>query len=582
MGLSLLRMLGTFCLLLALAPRAAAEELREVHPAAYAAFCTGVEATQSGRYRLALAWLERAAELDPASAEVHIELGALCAERLRDYEAARQHFEQALALDPHRFRARYGLARLHLRAGEFDKAIALMRLTLDSPEAKENPAVVARICADLGAAAELRGDLRRAAEHYARAASVAPNPIHVLLRLAYVYRAMDEHEQAAEAFLRVGRLAPEHAQVHRELCDEYKACGRWRQAFDELQAYVRHPNGPGRQEPPLREAADLAERAGLDAQARELLEELLDGLLERYEPDAAPAGLCGDVAEALVRLGRPAVARPYLEEAVRKAEDESRLPLRRKLALLYRELGMPDEAIRELAECVRAAEPRASLFYRAELCAAFEAAGRHEEARRALEAILDIPGAKAVGHAELGLFHHRRGQTDRAVEELRRAIQLADARQGVRFRIHLSLVHAEAGHDDQAEQVLIEAKRILPADPAVSNALGWFYAERGRKLDEALTLVRSALDVHPNNPYYLDTLGWVHFKQGRSRAALKPLQRAAALCREGIIWDHLGDVHMALGDEEKASFHWKRSLEFDPDLEGVREKLEKLGQHPTD
>ena len=251
-----------------------------------------------------------------------------------------------------------------------------------------------------------------------------------------------------------------------------------------------------------------------------------------------------------------------------------------KLASLYQKLGMTEKAVQQLNRCIRQLEPETSIRYRTKLCAVLEEAGKYPEAENALRQILDIPGSKAIGHAELGLFHSRRDDTGKAVKHLHRAIKLADTDQSARYRIQLSIVYTDAGRHKEAEQVLIEAQKIFPDNPSVNNALGWFYAQRGLNLDKALGLIQKALEKHPRNPYYLDSLGWVYFKQGCKKKALKQLLKAAALGQDSAILDHLGDVYMALGQPEKAGTQWKRSLELDPDASGVRRKLESLNKAP--
>ncbi len=56
---------------------------------------------------------------------------------------------------------------------------------------------------------------------------------------------------------------------------------------------------------------------------------------------------------------------------------------------------------------------------------------------------------------------------------------------------------------------------MIAEDPKNSdalNSLGYMLAERGQKLDEAITLVERALVVEPGNGAYLDSLGWAYYK----------------------------------------------------------------------
>ncbi len=556
---------------------AKAAELRPVDPDAYAAFCTGMQTAERGDFTVAVKWLEKTLALDPESADAHVWIGAICDERLHTPVKARQHFEQALKLSPDNFLARYGIAKQLLSSRNFDKGVEQMLLAVQSPEARANPELAAKAYTDLATASEALGKFDQAAGYYALAASATSSPVYVLVRLAHLYRRMDQNDKAIAAFLRVKKLVPGHAPILLDLCEAYEADGKWREALTELQAYMNHPDGPAEQNLLLKQAAELAEKAGLIDTARELNRKLLLVLLEKYTPETASPDLCEEIAGALEDLGELQNARPYLERAAGAATGETSLRRRSKLGMLYDLLGLYDESIKELRASADAAEPEQSIPLRVRLSAVLDKAKKTAEAENVLKDILAIPGSEAVGHAELGMFYGRGGNIDGAAKELQKAIEMSDGGHSMPFRIQLSIMYAEANRPAEAEQTLVEARKRFPDSPDLDNALGWFYAERGLKLDTALTLIETALKAQPKNPYYLDSLGWVYFKQGRKQEALEQLQKAAALTREGAIWDHLGDVYFGLGQPDKAGYHWQRSLQFDPSIKGVREKLQRLG-----
>ena len=455
-----------------------------------------------------------------------------------------------------------------------------MLLAIETPEAKANPVLTAQAYQDLAFNAEVDNDWQQAADYYERAAENSVRPVYPLLRLAHVCRLMDDNKRAVDALLRMGQLVPSYAGVHRELADTYRAMGKWTEALTELEKFMAHRNGPQAQPTLLGDAAELAEKAALPDVALAYRQKRLLKLIERQPASGTSPELCEKIAATLQQLGHPEQAEPYLEKALDAADDHARPGIRARLAVLHHKLGQFDKAIDELTQCIQEVEPNASVPYRAELCAALESVGRMDEAEAALRAIIDIPGFRAAGHAELGLFHKRLGNVDQAVDQLRQAISLADPTESVSHRVTLSAIYSDAGRNDDAELLLLESKRMFPDAPSINNALSWYYAERGRNLDEALALVRDALKAEPRNPYFLDTLGWVYFKQGRNEEALKELLQAASLTQDSVISDHIGDVYMAVGQSDQARLHWERSLALDPNIEGVRAKIEKLDASP--
>ena len=68
-------------------------------------------------------------------------------------------------------------------------------------------------------------------------------------------------------------------------------------------------------------------------------------------------------------------------------------------------------------------------------------------------------------------------------------------------------------------------------------------AERGERLDEAVSLVERALAIDPDNGSYLDSLGWALFKQKKVDQAEPLLRRAAEQApNNSVVQDHFGDV----------------------------------------
>jgi tetratricopeptide (TPR) repeat protein len=99
----------------------------------------------------------------------------------------------------------------------------------------------------------------------------------------------------------------------------------------------------------------------------------------------------------------------------------------------------------------------------------------------------------------------------------------------------------------------------------------------GENLDEAVGLVRRAVELDPDNGAYLDSLGWGYYQQGRHAEARTELERAAELEEDATIFEHLGDVYRALGETEAARGAYRRALELEADDEAtVVEKLDGL------
>jgi tetratricopeptide (TPR) repeat protein len=126
-----------------------------------------------------------------------------------------------------------------------------------------------------------------------------------------------------------------------------------------------------------------------------------------------------------------------------------------------------------------------------------------------------------------------------------------------------------------AEKALRDILARDPSDATALNYLGYMLAERGERLDEAVTLIQRALKVDPDNPSFLDSLGWAYFQQGRIELAERPIAEAAAkLPNSSAVQDHLGDLRYRQQRYAEAIEAWERSLAGDGEsIE--REEIEK-------
>lgn len=130
------------------------------------------------------------------------------------------------------------------------------------------------------------------------------------------------------------------------------------------------------------------------------------------------------------------------------------------------------------------------------------------------------------------------------------------------------LMHAqildESGRFPDAEKELRALLERSPDDANALNSLGYMLAERGERLDEAVTLLKRALAREPGNPSYLDSLGWAFFRQGRLELADPPLTEAAEKSPENsVIQDHLGDLRFRQQRFAEAVVAWERALAGD-------------------
>jgi tetratricopeptide (TPR) repeat protein len=133
----------------------------------------------------------------------------------------------------------------------------------------------------------------------------------------------------------------------------------------------------------------------------------------------------------------------------------------------------------------------------------------------------------------------------------------------------------ERNHDyKEAEKNFLKCIDQSPDGPEALNYLGFMWAEHGENLEKARDYIDRAVKKEPKNAAYIDSMGWVLFKLHQPKEALTWLLKAQELSPEpdATLLDHLGDVYMALDQEDKAHEAWKRSLSLESNDE-VQKKL---------
>jgi Tfp pilus assembly protein PilF len=212
--------------------------------------------------------------------------------------------------------------------------------------------------------------------------------------------------------------------------------------------------------------------------------------------------------------------------------------------------------------------------HRLTLDAALVAAAREEEAAT-LEASLDRE-ALADTRALRQLSRHyydRTGRSAKADALLVRAIESHPGDPDV-MDARARYLWSEKRYDE-AERLFRAALEARPASADLMNSLSYMNAERGVKLEEALTLIDRALAQSPDYATYLDSKGWVLYRLGRLDGAWTCLARAVALRHDPEILDHLGDVEMARGRKSEARDAWRRAVERDDATSELRARVQQ-------
>lgn len=142
----------------------------------------------------------------------------------------------------------------------------------------------------------------------------------------------------------------------------------------------------------------------------------------------------------------------------------------------------------------------------------------------------------------------------------------------------LGFLKEEMGQREQALKIMEEIILMEPDHADALNFIGYTLAEEGRDLERALVLIESAIKLKPSSGHIIDSLAWVHYKLGNHEEAWKHIQSAVEIMQDDpVVWEHYGDIALALGKLEEARKGFQNALKFDSKHEqAIREKIENL------
>jgi len=118
--------------------------------------------------------------------------------------------------------------------------------------------------------------------------------------------------------------------------------------------------------------------------------------------------------------------------------------------------------------------------------------------------------------------------------------------------------------------------KIKPTFAQAYNALGYSFADRNVKLEEANRLIAKALELSPGDHYIMDSMGWVQYRLGNLDKAYEYLNKAYNLQNDSEIAAHLGEVLWKQGKHDEASKIWDEGLKANPQNETILKTIKKL------
>jgi tetratricopeptide (TPR) repeat protein len=208
--------------------------------------------------------------------------------------------------------------------------------------------------------------------------------------------------------------------------------------------------------------------------------------------------------------------------------------------------------------------------------ATLEAEGHYEKA-------IELAPSNYFAHMGLGRLYVDQERYAEAKDCFEKAI--SQRPEDATLQLQLSLTCDKMDDVECSERAARRAIELEPDSAEGYNTLGYLFAERGINLEEAVELIRKAMEIQPNDPNITDSLGWAYYKMGDFEKAVEALETAVSLIDDtsrvgsSVILEHLGDAYLKAGQIQKAREMWHKAAEGIPNSATAQDKLANLSSN---
>jgi tetratricopeptide (TPR) repeat protein len=513
-------------------------------------------------------------------------LAGRAAGRLRDNEAAVKFFSRTLRYDPGN-REILQRSLLHLvAAGDIARAIRLARRAIDY----RKDDMIARVVLGL---AEFRAGRHRAARgHFRQLQSRNRFQLFPVILTAWTHVAGHNTARALKVIdklKRVGTLKGYYL-FHRALIAEtgrndrltgsyYEAAyARSKTSIRLVQAYGRFLERTGRPNRALAVYDGFLKRHPTNRLILNAIVRIKSGTRPRR---LVPDGLSG-AAELMFAIATEMANNTGLELPLRF----TRLALyarpdfvnaRQYLADIYLTTGRYAKAVKEYARVPVHSPLRRNSDINA--ARALDQLKKYQAARLLLKQVIARHPRDFEPVMLLADMLRDRKKYAPAIEAYSRAIDLTKPLQRRHWRLlyHRGIAYERSKIWPKAERDFKRSLQLFPDQPRVLNYLGYSWVEQRHNLDEAMAMIRKAVQLRPRDGYIIDSLGWAHYQLGEYEDAVKALEKAVKIMpSDPILNDHLGDAYWRVGRKLEARFQWAHARDLKPEPKNLETILHKL------
>lgn len=496
--------------------------------------------------------LQAVQRLDPTDVESQLWLARLYGFQNQPQRAEEQ-LRSVLNRAPDNEGALEQLSQLYLEEGRPQDAVTLLR---DAAGSSDDPTLYDL----LGNAYTKTNDNAKAQAAYARAVALDPDEPSHRHGLAQAMLSNNDYQGALQQFQRLAQMEPESPQNYLRISQIYRHMNELDKAEAALMQAKKY--APGDLEVLYNEAL-LYEAQARYKDAIQVLSDAIAGVkAQQQNGQPAPSALA-ILYEQLGMAHRDAGDYDSAERTFQEMQQLGPASQKRGELLLIDTYRASGDIKRALAEAQKAratdADPTLAVTYAMLL-------GDNSQIDDATKVLRSLAGNNGQldrdTYLDLAQVEDRDKRYSDAERDANAALGLSHYpadKESAWFL--LGAIYNDQKRYDQAEDMFRKSLAVNPNDAGVLNDYGYMLADRGVRLDEAISMIHTAVNQEPTNGSYLDSLGWAYFKQGNLPAAQQYLQQAISRdSSDPTILGHLGDVYAKMGQADRAEQIWEKAL----------------------
>ncbi|MGA8043686.1 MAG: tetratricopeptide repeat protein [Terracidiphilus sp.] len=205
-------------------------------------------------------------------------------------------------------------------------------------------------------------------------------------------------------------------------------------------------------------------------------------------------------------------------------------------------------------------------------------AGRFEMAAGRLEKVLPYATHSYVVHELLGLVYASLAQNDKALDQLKLAVQIKPDAPDARTNLGAFLLRT--GRHALAGEQFLKAQQLAPQDYEANHDLGEFYVQSG-KIQEAQPLLENAWRIQPDAYDNSYDLAMADFQLGKLAEARVVAQQTLQKHNTGELHNLLAQIHEKDGKFVDAANEYEAAAHMDPSEDNLFDWGSEMLLHRT-